>query len=271
MKSPTQIGKARSAVGRAGPYARKPGRPKPQRAGRPTLEELERRKAKVMQVATDLFVQQGYAETSLVDIAKAAGVATRTLYQHFGDKEAIFMEVVTARESGAVFRPPSVGEAETLHDGVMQIASYICDVSFRPRSVDLMRLSIAESRRFPEFMMNLTQKTFAHFRQAVASMFDELAARKLAPAGDSAKSANLFVDLILGATPLLVYAGWASSRPAEAELEEKVELFILGRFGPTVAKRAKSAKSAKAAPAKAAAEEEAAAPRKRARTAKAAA
>ena len=272
MKSQTP--KARAAAGRPGPYARKPARPKPQRAGRPTLVELERRKAKVMQVATDLFVQHGYAATSLVDIAKAAGVATRTLYQHFGDKEAIFMEVVTARESGAVFRPPSVGEAETLHEGILQIARYICDVSFRPRSVDLMRLTIAESRRFPDFMMNLTQKTFAHFRQAVASMFDELIARKLAPQSDSATSAVLFVDLILGTAPLLVYAGWASSHPADAELEAKVDFFIAGRFGPAVAKRARTAKTPKA-PAKAdpaaAADEPPAAARKRARTAKTAA
>lgn len=265
MTSHTPTSKSRAAQ-RSGGYARKPGRAKPQRAGRPTLVELERRKAKVMQVATDLFVQHGYAATSLVDIAKAAGVATRTLYQHFGDKEAIFMEVVTARESGAVFRPPSVAEAESLHDGVMQIARYICDVSFRPRSVDLMRLSIAESRRFPDFMMNLTQKTFAHFKLAVASMFDELTTLKLAPQSDSAKSAALFSDLILGTTPLLVYAGWASSRPAEAELEEKVELFILGRFGPTVAKRARTAKAAKASkPASPASAEEPAAPRKRTR------
>jgi AcrR family transcriptional regulator len=262
MKS--QNGKARATVSRAGSNVRKPKR-KAQRAGRPTLEELERRKARVMQVATDLFVQHGYAATSLVDIAKAAGVATRTLYQHFGDKEAIFLEVVTARESGAVFPPPSMTECETLFEGLTAIARYICEVSFRPRSVDLMRVTIAESRRFPDFMMTLIEKTFAHFRSSVASMFDELAARKLAPAGDSEKSAQLFVDLILGANPLLVYAGWASSRPTEVELEEKVDLFILGRFGPAVAKRARTTK----APKDSAPGDEA--PRKRPRAAKAAA
>jgi AcrR family transcriptional regulator len=247
MKSPTSTSRSRYAAGRAGARSNgKPQRAKLQRAGRPTLDELERRKAYVMEVATDLFVHHGYAGTSLVDIAKAAGVATRTLYQHFGDKEAIFMEVVTARESGAVFRPPSLAEVENLHEGLMAIARYVCDVSFRPRSVDLMRVTIAESRRFPDFMMNLIQKTFAHFRASVASMFDELTARKLAPAVDSAKSAALFTDLILGATPLLVYAGWASSRPTDAELEEKIELFILGRYGPNVAKRARGTKAAPA-------------------------
>jgi AcrR family transcriptional regulator len=262
MKSKTPMAAARGATGRAGAYTRKAARAKPQRAGRPTLEELERRKLKVMQVATELFVQHGYAATSLVDIAKAAGVATRTLYQHFGDKEAIFMEVVTARETGAVFPHPSFESDVSLFDAMMHIARYICDVSLRPRSVDLMRLVVAESRRFPDFMMNLCDKTFAHFRAQVAAMFDELAARKIAPAIDSAKSASLFVDLILGTTPLLVYSGWAASRPTDAELETKIELFILGRFGPSVAKRARVGKSSKAA-APPAADAAPAAPRRR--------
>ena len=57
----------------------RPGAPKPAKrpfnqAGRPTAAELEKRKALVMEIATHLFVAQGYAATSLVDIAKGAGV-----------------------------------------------------------------------------------------------------------------------------------------------------------------------------------------------------
>lgn len=227
------------ATGRIGAGARNVAQAKPIPAGgRPTLRELERRMVTVMQVASALFVQHGYAETSLVEIARTAGVATRTLYQHFGDKEAIFMEVITARETGAVFPHPSFAADVSLFDAMMHIARYICDVALRPRSVDLMRLVVAESRRFPDFMMNLCDRTFAHFRTQVAAMFDELAANKVAPSMDSAKSASLYVDLILGTTPLLAYCGWVDSKPSDAELGTKVELFILGRFGPNVAKRA---------------------------------
>ena len=42
-------------------------------AGRPTAVELERRKARVMEVATQLFVANGYAGTSLIDIARQTG------------------------------------------------------------------------------------------------------------------------------------------------------------------------------------------------------
>jgi len=48
---------------------------------------------------------------TLADIAKQAGVATRTLYQHFGDKEAIFREVVYARDAAGIARPDRVAVA----------------------------------------------------------------------------------------------------------------------------------------------------------------
>ena len=221
-------------------------------AGRPTSAELDRRKAKVMDVATALFVQHGYAATSLVDIAKGAGVATRTLYQHFGDKEAIFLEVVSARETGAVFPQPSVADDATLFDALMRIAHYVTDVSLRPRSVDLMRLMVAESRRFPQFMKRLSEKSFTRFRSNIAAMFDELAEQGMAPALDSKTTAAMVSDLILGSTPLMVYAGWLSSPSTEAELEAKVQFFIVGRFGQAVAKRARTPlKAVKAVKAKA--------------------
>ena len=47
-------------------------------AGRPTASELERRKARVMEVATELFISHGYAGTSLIDIARGAAVVKRT-------------------------------------------------------------------------------------------------------------------------------------------------------------------------------------------------
>ena len=205
------------------------------KAGRPTVDELERRKHKIMQVATSLFVRDGYAGTSLVDIAKGAGVATRTVYQHFGDKESIFRHVMFARETAAVFSPPAIRPEETLFDIIVKAANYIHEVSLRPTTVDLMRLTISESRRFPELTKKLTDTTYSRFRANVKGIFDELLKRGLVHDTDTALSAAIFVDLILGTTPLLVYAGWQSPPPRYSQFNHKIELFIAGRFGAAAA------------------------------------
>ncbi|MFC4595698.1 TetR/AcrR family transcriptional regulator [Sphingobium tyrosinilyticum] len=75
------------------------------KAGRPTLEEIERRKARALEVATDLFVSKGYAATSFIEIAAISGVASGTLYHHFGDKEQMFRRVVLTADDSRPVRP----------------------------------------------------------------------------------------------------------------------------------------------------------------------
>ncbi|HEX7852530.1 MAG TPA: TetR/AcrR family transcriptional regulator [Sphingobium sp.] len=214
-------------------------------AGRPTADELERRKARVMDVATQLFVEQGYAATSLVDIAREAGVATRTLYQHFGDKEEIFREVIFARDAGQAVERPKVQEGDTLASALLRAAQYAYDVTYRPQSIGLMRLMIAESTRFPDFMQSVGTSIFGRFRRNYEKLFIALEGAGLIPAStDHARSAELYSDLVLGSHPIMIYTNWNASAPNEADLKERAALFILGRFGATVA-RSSTTKKAK--------------------------
>jgi TetR/AcrR family transcriptional repressor of mexJK operon len=216
-------------------------RKKPRQAGRPTAVELERRKKKVLEVATKLFVREGYAGTSLLDIAKGAGVSTRTVYQHFGDKPAVFQEVIYARDAAAELAPPAVKDDDALFDALMRTGRYACEFAMRGRSVELMRLMVAERNRFPELMKKVANATFFRFQAHVEQIFQRLADLGLIPQGDHAETAELFIDLILGQAPIQVYTDWLAEAPSDKKLETKVELFVLGRFGPEIATGARKA------------------------------
>jgi len=190
-------------------------------------------------VATKLFVRDGYAATSLVDIAKGAGVATRTVYQHFGDKPAIFQEVIYARDVGAILAAPEFHPGEPLFDTLMRTGRYACEVALRDRAVELMRLMVAERNRFPELMKKVANATFFRFQHNVEHVFQQLAGQGAIPEGDHRESAEFFTDLILGQSPMHVYTDWLAQAPTDKTLESKVELFILGRFGPSVAQSAR--------------------------------
>jgi TetR/AcrR family transcriptional regulator, mexJK operon transcriptional repressor len=211
-------------------------------AGRPTAAELERRKVRVMEVATQLFIEHGYAATSLVDIARGAGVATRTLYQHFGDKEAIFREVIFARDAEQALQAPKVEPGNTLYDALLNASNYAYEITYREQSIGLMRLMIAESNRFPEFMQSIAKSIFAHFRANIEKVLVSLASAGLIPEGNHNRSAELFSDLVLGSHPIMTYTNWDSAIPSQQDIEERLEMFILGRFGPTVAKSARTKK-----------------------------
>jgi TetR/AcrR family transcriptional regulator, mexJK operon transcriptional repressor len=235
MKS--TIGSRRTGAGS------KPKRKTGNQAGRPTAAELEKRKLRVIQVATELFVGHGFAATSLVDIAREAGVATRTLYEHFGDKEAIFREVIFARDAEAMVDPPTLQSDDTLFSVLRRAGHYSYEVTYRDRSIGLMRLMIAESKRFPDFMKSVGTSIFARFRRDFEKLFQSMEAAELIPAGDHARSAELFADLMLGAHPIMTYTNWNAEPPTEADVDERVNLFILGRFGAVVAKRGETRKA----------------------------
>lgn len=221
-------------------------RKKPRQAGRPTQAELERRKKKVLEVATRFFVREGYAGTSLLDIAKGAGVSTRTVYQHFGDKPAVFQEVIYARDAAAELAAPGVHDDDVLFDALMRTGRYACEFALRDRSVELMRIMVAERNRFPEMMKKVANAIFFRFQSQVEQNFQRLADLGLIPEGDHAESAELFIDLILGQAPIQVYTDWLAEAPSDKKLETKVDLFLLGRFGPEVAKSARKPAAARA-------------------------
>jgi AcrR family transcriptional regulator len=85
------------------------------RPGRPTnnapVAEVETRTL-ILKAARRLFMQRGFADVAVGEVASAAGVTKPTLYYHFGDKEGLYADVLCdlMREIGGYIR--SVTEAD---------------------------------------------------------------------------------------------------------------------------------------------------------------
>jgi AcrR family transcriptional regulator len=60
----------------------------------PGMNEPRDGRARVLSQARILFVERGYADTSMQQIAEAAGLRKATLYHHFKDKEELFTQVL---------------------------------------------------------------------------------------------------------------------------------------------------------------------------------
>jgi AcrR family transcriptional regulator len=56
----------------------------------------DERRQQLLAVACDLFARTGFHDTSMDDIAEAAGVTKPVLYQHFPSKRALYGELLTA-------------------------------------------------------------------------------------------------------------------------------------------------------------------------------
>src|SRR5262249_50140323 len=63
----------------------------------PSLKERQRREreALILQAAEDVFIEKGYYDTSMEEIAARVGVAKGTVYLHFASKEALVVALLS--------------------------------------------------------------------------------------------------------------------------------------------------------------------------------
>jgi TetR/AcrR family transcriptional regulator, mexJK operon transcriptional repressor len=125
--------------------ARKAGK-----GGRPSRHDAEVRVQVVLEVAKKRFLSAGYRETSLEAIARDAGVAKKTLYCHFGDKAGLFDAIVRKLTDAWVEELRTIVANESRVDAVLEAAAlHLLDVGTRRDMIELYRLLLAESHRFP--------------------------------------------------------------------------------------------------------------------------
>ena len=104
----------------------------------------------IIDAAERLFLERGFGAVSMDELAEAAGVARRTLYNQFSSKEEIFREMLL-RVSGQLERafPPGLeteGDAEHV---LRLIARMILKLHENPVYLGFLRMVVADSRQFP--------------------------------------------------------------------------------------------------------------------------
>jgi AcrR family transcriptional regulator len=120
-------------------------------------EAAKRTRAQIRDVARSLFSAQGYATTTMRQIAEQAGVAERTVYAVFPTKLALFVEVVGVALAGDDRPLPLAARPEfqaTLHerDGELALQMVVTAVSAVLERAGALIMAGYESRGADEGM-----------------------------------------------------------------------------------------------------------------------
>lgn len=125
-----------SLPSRPAPPAKPPARP----AGPGRPKDLGKRAA-ILDAAKRLFSTQGYDGVSMDQIAAEAGVSKLTVYSHFGDKEALFVEAVKAHcEAQLPASMFAAADAAPLREGLLQIVRAFFAMITGPEALGVHRL-----------------------------------------------------------------------------------------------------------------------------------
>ncbi len=111
-----------------------------------TITKGERTRQSILAAAYDLIIDQGYAGTSMRQIADRAGLALGGIYNHFPSKEAVFTAIVIERHPIVQIIPLlESAEGETVEEFVRNAAHALIDqLSGHPEFVNLMLTEIVE-------------------------------------------------------------------------------------------------------------------------------
>jgi TetR/AcrR family transcriptional regulator, mexJK operon transcriptional repressor len=150
---------------------------KARHGGRPSRAAALQLRDRILEVATELFLTEGYGSTSIEAVAARARISKRTFYHRFDDKAALFAAVVH-RIIEQIRPPPEVPllEGATLQEILRRLAGFILRAALSPQAIALQRLITAESARFPNLVRAVYDEGWA---QEATALIGDLLSREL--------------------------------------------------------------------------------------------
>jgi TetR/AcrR family transcriptional regulator, mexJK operon transcriptional repressor len=186
-----------------------------------------RKRRAILDAATTTFLSKGYLGTSMDEIATLAQVSKQTVYKHFADKQSLFIELVTGTVNDIsdpvydeVVELAASGDVEAdLRDLARQLLARV----MQPRLLELRRLVIAEANRFPELGRAFYERGLRRTTSALASVFEQLAARGALRVDDPALAAAHLNWLIMSGPVNQAMMLGSDSIPSRRELNRHAD------------------------------------------------
>jgi len=162
-------------------------------------QRSEETKARIMQVARQLFAKNGYDATGVADICKAAGVSKGSFYHHFPSKQAVFLtqleEWLAALDNRMA---PLLSGSQTVPESLVQTAAVAGQV-FESASGQLpMFLEFWRAASHDPLVWQTTIGPFRRYQELFAGIVEKGIAEGSLRSVDPASASRVIVALALG-------------------------------------------------------------------------
>lgn len=188
------------------------------------------KRAQIAAAARRLFLDQGFAGTSMDAVTTEAGVSKQTLYSYFPTKVELLAEVLYGSMSKLMLDPPEPAQLHTLDDlreTLLGFATHITVNLMRPDSIALVRLVLGEAFRVPELRRAFRDALPGQMLARTAALLQEAAAAGLIQISDPVLGARMLIG------PIMTYValdGFLSvdlpAAPSRAELGQLIDAYL---------------------------------------------
>ena len=159
----------------------------------------DERRAAILDIAREAFLQDGYSGTSMSRIAALVGGSKATLYSYFPSKKDLFVAVIDRETSGLydrIFNLTLTGGAPTVVIG--ELVRRCLDGLLSDTIVSGYRLIIAEAGRFPEIGRMAYELAVRRGLERIAHYFAQAMGEGALRPCNPAHAAETFLDLTAG-------------------------------------------------------------------------
>ncbi|KAF1014723.1 MAG: Biofilm operon icaADBC HTH-type negative transcriptional regulator IcaR [Stenotrophomonas maltophilia] len=211
------------------PSSRKaPAKPAAKAAGPGRPKDLGKRTA-ILEAAKTLFIEQGYTGVCMDSIAALANVSKLTVYSHFGDKEALFLQAVQSKCIEMLPDELFVADARgPLREQLLGIGRAFFDMITSDAAVSIQRVMMSpetDQRLRELFWQAGPQRTC----DAVAEFLRGRAARGELDIDDAKVAAQQLLTLVKGELHAHMMCGMPLSPveyDAQAHVTDSVDFFL---------------------------------------------
>ena len=198
-----------------------------------------RTRAAVVDAARTLFLRQGYAGTTMEEIAALAGLSKRTVYNNYPDKRALFTQIVTDVIAFAEAFARALHEEFTVGVTSANVRATLDDLGrrlalgiVRAEVITLRRMLIGEAREFPSLAAEYFDRAPGQVIEALTAGFRQLTQAGVLRTTDPRRAAAQFAYLVAGEA--LDRAMMVGTVPPKAQViagaKDGVETFM-ARYG----------------------------------------
>lgn len=186
----------------------------------------------ILDVATEMFLEEGYAGVSVDGLIARIGGSKRTFYAYFGGKDGLFAAII-ARLCEEIVNPLTHMDLKRkpLREALLTIAETFLDVVLAPRTTALHRLIVAEAPRAPEAARSFFEAAPGTAYRCLTEYFTWAESAGLVAPGSAERRAVIFLDALTGRFQLQCLLGLVES-PSQSErqllIEEAIAIFTHG-------------------------------------------
>lgn len=130
------------------------------------------KREQIEKAAMQLFLQHGYRETSMDQVAALAGVSKHTIYNHFQSKEGLFVALVEQFIGKQFHGEGNNLESQEAHLGLRQLTDRVVSKMNNSEYVAFLRLLIAESGHFPDLAQLFISKVIGQESNRLKQYFE---------------------------------------------------------------------------------------------------